>query len=141
NTHGRSAGRPYFSLDGNAPITVDAWARLRAKFTCSVGVSNVWEHPQVAGAERVEGVRQRMKWKYSSLHGSQKPLHLIEIAIHASSEPGDVVWEPFGGLCPAAVCSQRLRRRSYSAEIVPEFYFAAARRLAACSQNARIIPQ
>ncbi len=29
------------------------WAKLRAKFHCSVGVTNVWREPQVSGAERI----------------------------------------------------------------------------------------
>lgn len=70
-----------------------------------------------------------MKWKYRSLHGSQKPVALIRLAIEAGTDPGDVVWEPFGGLCPAALSSAVLDRRCFSAEIVPEFYEAAVRRL------------
>jgi site-specific DNA-methyltransferase (adenine-specific) len=129
NRRGKPTGRPYFSVDGKRPITAAEWARLRAKFSCPVGVTNVWRHPQVAGVERVNGSRQRMKWKYSSLHGSQKPLKLIEIGIATSTENGDVVWEPFGGLCPAAMCSVNLDRVCVSAEIVPEFYLAAVHRL------------
>src|SRR5438445_1918433 len=66
NLHGEASGRPYFSKDGKRPITATEWTRLRAKFACPVGLTNVWRHPQVAGAERVNGTRQRMKWKYSS---------------------------------------------------------------------------
>jgi len=130
NSHGRPEGRPYFSVDGSKPISADEWGRLRAKFACAAGITNVWKHPQVSGAERIGGRRERMKWKYSSLHGSQKPLKLVDIAIHASTDPADVVWEPFGGLCPAAVCARVSRRTSFSAEVIPEFYSAAVRRLA-----------
>jgi site-specific DNA-methyltransferase (adenine-specific) len=70
-----------------------------------------------------------MKWKYRSLHGSQKPMKLIALAIKTCTDAGDVVWEPFGGLCPVAVCSLDLNRQSFSAEIIPEFYAAAVRRL------------
>ena len=130
NKHGRPDGRPYFTSDGKNAISAAEWGLLRAKFECSVGITNVWKHPQVAGLERVAGTRQRMKWKFRSLHGSQKPLRLIDIPIQASTQIGDVVWEPFGGLCPAAVCSLRLKRLCYSAEIIPEFYSAAVHRLA-----------
>ena len=129
NEYGDPEGRPYFSIDCEKPIGFDQWARMRAKFTCEVGITNVWTAPHVGGAERVNGARQATKWKFKSLHGSQKPLHLVEIPIQASTEIGDVVWEPFGGLCPAAVCSLKLARESYSAEIIPEFYEAAVRRL------------
>ena len=71
-----------------------------------------------------------MKYKFRSLHGSQKPLRFIELIIRASTDEGDAVWEPFGGLCPGAVVAFHLRRRYFAAEIVPEFYSAAVERLA-----------
>jgi hypothetical protein len=129
NTHGLAEGRPYFSVDGRAPIAAAMWAKLRAKFHCQIGVTNVWQHPQVAGSERINGERRTMQYKYRCLHGSQKPLKLVEIGIIASTDPGDVVWEPFGGLCPAAICAVTHERVSVSAEIIPEFYSAAAHRL------------
>ena len=130
NEHGDPAGRPYFSLDGKTPISANQWARLRAKFRCDVGITNVWREPQVGGTERIQGVRNGMRYKYSSLHGSQKPLKLIHRIIRASTDKGDVVWEPFGGLCPGAVVSHNLGRIYHAAEIIPEFYAAAVRRLA-----------
>ncbi len=130
NAHGKPEGRPYFSVDGNRPVSPEGWARLRAKFRCEVGVTNVWRAPQVAGSERIQGFREGMKYKFSSLHGSQKPLGFIERCIRSSTDAGDTVWEPFGGLCPGAVASLRLGRRYVGAEIVPEFYAAAVERLA-----------
>ena len=129
NQHGKPEGRPYFSIDGISSIGFDQWKRMRAKFNCAAGVTNVWTTPHVGGAERVSGKRQSQQWKFKSLHGSQKPLRLIKITIQASTEEGDVVWEPFGGLCPAAVCSWQTGRKSYSAEIILEFYEAAIDRL------------
>ena len=130
NEQGDPAGRPYFSIDGKHPISGRKWARLRAKFKCDVGVTNVWREPQVGGSERIQGTRNGMKYKFSSLHGSQKPLKFIELTIRASTDEGDVVWEPFGGLCPGAVVSYYFRRRYHAAEIIPEFYAAAVERLA-----------
>lgn len=130
NANGKPAGRPYFAQNGK-PITAAEWAKLRAKFRCPIGVTNVWRHPQVGGEERVNGSRKAMKWKYRSLHGSQKPLKLMALTIGVSTEEGDVIWEPFGGLCPVAVCAVKMNRISFSAEIIPEFYDAAVKRLAA----------
>ena len=130
NTRGDAEGRPYFSIDGKKAISEVDWAKLRAKFNCEVGVTNVWREPQVGGTERIQGTRNGMKYKFSSLHGSQKPLKFIELAVRASTDEEDVVWEPFGGLCPGAVVSYHLRRRYRGAEIVPEFYAAAVERLA-----------
>jgi site-specific DNA-methyltransferase (adenine-specific) len=123
NEHGKPEGRPYFSVDGVRPIPGAEWEKLRAKFDCEVGVTNVWTQPALRGQER-------MKEKYRSLHNNQKPLNFIEIIIRASTETGDVVWEPFGGLCPGAVVSHRLDRRYFGAEVEPAYYLAATERLA-----------
>ncbi len=130
NRHGEPDGRPYFSRDGLRPIAADEWAGLRAKFRCPIGVTNVWSQPQVNGAERIQGERNGMKYKFSSLHGSQKPLRFVKLTIQSCTDEGDMVWEPFGGLCPGAVVSHHLRRKYVAAEIVPEFYRAAIERLA-----------
>lgn len=130
NEHGDPKGRPYFSMDRKRRISGRQWAKLRAKFRCDVGIANVWRQPQVSGSERIQGTRESMKYRFSSLHGSQKPLKLIELTIRASTDKGDVVWEPFGGLCPGAVVSYHLGLRYFSAEIIPEFYAAAVERLA-----------
>jgi len=131
NQHGDPNGRPYFSDDGKRPIAGPQWARLRAKFYCEVGVTNIWRQPQVSGLERIQGSRNGMKYKFRSLHGSQKPLNFITLAVQATTDRGDVVWEPFGGLCPGAVVCRRAGRRYRGAEILPEFFVAAAERLAA----------
>ncbi len=124
NDHGAATGRPYFSIDGRRSIGTAQWRRLRAKFHCEVGISNVWEEPPVRGPERVKGFDMK------ALHRNQKPLRLVELAIRASTDEGDVVWEPFGGLCPAAVAAHALRRRCVSAELDAAFFRAAAERLA-----------
>ena len=129
NENGHPAGRPYFSENGIHPITEYEWGRKRAKFHCSVGVTNVWSHVHVGGSERINGERQSMRRKFKSLHGSQKPLALIDTIITACTDSGDQIWEPFGGLCPTAICARLSGRKSVSAEIVPEFYRAAVKRL------------
>ena len=131
NAHGDPEGRPYFSVDGKSSLSAGKWTRLRAKFKCELGLTNVWREPQVGGAERIQGTRSGMKYKFRSLHGSQKPLKFIDRIIRASTDKGDAVWEPFGGLCPGAVASHLLERRYNAAEINREFYEAAVKRLAA----------
>jgi len=130
NRFGRPEGRPYFSIDQKQPISGEKWATMRAKFHCEVGITNVWREPQVGGAERIQGTRNGMKYKFRSLHGSQKPLRLTDLIIRASTDERDVVWEPFGGLCPGGVVCYHLGRRYVAAEIVPEFFLAAVERLA-----------
>lgn len=123
NRMGRPQGRPYFSRDGKRPMTGEEWASMRAKFYCEPGISNVWSTPAVRGHERLrdDGV---------CLHMNQKPLKLVERCIAASSDAGDVVWEPFGGLCTVAVAAAVLGRRAFAAEINPSFFGNACERLA-----------
>ena len=122
NEHGDPGGRPYYSLDGTNPATGQEWGLMRAKFHCSAGITNVWREPAVQGAERI---RRGGK----TLHANQKPVRLMERIIEASSDPGDTVWEPFGGLCPGAVAALNTGRKCRSAETNPEYYLAAAERL------------
>lgn len=120
--HGKLTRWPYFSLDGKTLLTAEQWSRLRAKWNHQHGITNVWSEPAVRGIER-------LKDQFKSLHGNQKPLRLIERIIAASSDAGDVVWEPFGGLCTVGIASMRLRRRSYSAELLPSFFDIARIRM------------
>ena len=123
NRNGRPEGKPYFSLNGIRPATAGEWAKMRAKFHCGVGITNVWREPQVRGEERV-------KVAYKSVHMNQKPLRLLEQMIQASSDLNDVVWEPFGGLCSTAIAALNTRRQCYSAEILEDYHRAALDRLA-----------
>ena len=61
---------------------------------------------------------------------NQKPLRLLERIILASSDPGDVVWEPFGGLCSVAIAAVNTGRKCHSAEILPDYFSTARERLA-----------
>ncbi len=123
NKHGNPRGRPYFSIDGKRSVTGKEWERMRSKFRCEHGVTNVWREPAVRGIERV---KNGMK----ALHSNQKPLSLVELTVRMTTDPGDLVWEPFGGLCTAAAASHHLGRRCEAAEINPEFYALAISRSA-----------
>ena len=125
NQHGVPTEWPYFSLDGRASVTAAQWARMRAKWNHVHGLTNVWTEPAMRGTERLKDEQAKI------LHGNQKPLRLIERIIAASSDPGDVVWEPFGGLCSAAVASLRTGRHCHCAEVIVDFYHLAKARLRA----------
>lgn len=120
--YGKRTDRPYFSLDGRTPIAEAEWNGLRAKWNHAHGVSNVWREPAVHGQERV-----RLAQGY--LHANQKPLSLMRRQIAASTDPGDVVWEPFGGLCSASVAAIQLDRSAFAAEINPQYLETAVARL------------
>lgn len=122
NKFGDPTGCPYFSLDGVNPVGYEQWKKMRAKFHCKNGITNVWREGAVRGAERMKNI-------HKCLHMNQKPLRLLEICIEASSDRDDVVWEPFGGLCSASIAAHGLGRRSHAAELNPEYFKIAKRRL------------
>lgn len=122
--HGRPTDRPYFSLDGKTAPSADAWDRMRAKWTHVHALTNVWREPPVHGAERVKALTGT-----GYLHANQKPLALMERQVLAATDPGDTVWEPFGGLCSATVAAVRHGRRAHAAELNPEFFEAAVLRV------------
>lgn len=122
NAYGRPEGRPYFAKPDGSPFSAAEWEGMRAKFHCELGVGNVWHEPAVRGGER-------LKNGTSALHMNQKPLSILEQTIRSTSDPGDVVWEPFGGLCSASVAAIRTGRHAYAAEINPEYFLAATRRI------------
>ena len=121
NLHGDPAGRPFYSLDGGAPVSREQWSRMRPRFDCPHGVTNVWDRGPVRGEERVTASRR-------AVHLNQKPLDLVARIVEASTAPGDVVWEPFGGLFTASLAASRAGRRAYGAEIDPTYFaYGAAR--------------
>jgi len=122
NKFGKLEGRPYFSANGICPLNGEEWSKFRAKFYCKVGVTNVWRVPPLHSKERV-----RIGGK--GCHPNQKPLELMKIILEACSDPGDLVWEPFGGLCTAAIASYKFGRHCLSAEIQRAFYELAVGRL------------
>ncbi|MHB1935926.1 MAG: DNA methyltransferase [Acidobacteriaceae bacterium] len=125
NKHGAAAGRPYFSLDGQQPGTLEQWAAMRSKFDCPHGFTNVWERNALRGSERfkVNGYTGK------AIHLNQKPLDLTTMIIRASSNKGDVVWEPFGGLFTACLAARNSERRAFGAEIDATYFHYAVKRL------------
>jgi DNA modification methylase len=85
------------------------------------GAENVWSFDatnEMRGGERLitgksvhrTGGGDRYYECAEPLHPCQKPLLFAERVILASSRPGDVVFEPFGGTCRIAVANERLAR-------------------------------
>lgn len=122
NQHGKTEGKPYFVLDDEI-VTASKWQRVRAIFNCPYGVYNVWHEKPVRGKERVRGANG----KY--LHPNQKPLTLMERVITASSNPGDVIWDVYGGVMTGAVAAKNTGRTCYTSEPDSEYYKAGLARL------------
>lgn len=79
---------------------------------------NVWSFPRV---------RFRMN-EYEN-HPTQKPEALLSRIIKASSNPDDIVFDPFAGSFTTGAVAKRLGRNSISIDIEPEFYKIGLRRL------------
>lgn len=122
NKHGRTDGRPYFSRNGGRPMNAAEWSNMRSKFHCPHGVTNVWERKALRDEERIKTSTGK------AVHLNQKPLDLMMRTIEASTDPGDVVWEPFGGLFSAALAARRLKRKAYAAEIDPTYFIYGVNR-------------
>lgn len=118
NAHGDPSGKPYFSEDGVRPMSAADWRRFRSKFHCPMGWTNVWDRGALHGRERIKV--QELSGR--AAHLNQKPLDLMRLIIGASSDQGDVIWEPFGGLFSASLAAKELGRRAYSAELDSTYF-------------------
>ncbi len=79
---------------------------------------NVWEIPRV---------RYRMA-EYEK-HPSQKPETLLERIIKASSNPGDIVLDPFAGTFTTSAVAKKLGRKSIGIEAQEEYIKIGLRRV------------
>lgn len=79
---------------------------------------NLWEMPVTPRGERALGK-----------HPSQKPLALVERLVELTTEPDDLVLDPFGGAGTLALAAERLRRRWILVESVGEYATLARARL------------
>jgi SAM-dependent methyltransferase len=135
NAHGQPSGWPYYSLDGERPVTAKEWDALRYRWRHAHGVTNVWSRRPLHDEERLKGTLRRAAPRVykptpaSSAHLNQKPLEFMARLITAVTDPGDVVWEPFGGLCSASVAAVALGRRAFAAETDRTFADLAEERL------------
>lgn len=137
NTYGDPAGAPYYVVSGHHPVTAGEWAALRHVWSHRHGVTNVWAEPPLNGSERYKGngvrsaPRVHRPGRNATVHLNQKPVEFMRRIIEAVTAPGDVVWEPFGGLCTATVAAVETGRRGYAAETVEHFADLATERLTA----------
>jgi site-specific DNA-methyltransferase (adenine-specific) len=135
NAQGARASWPYYSLDGDSPVTAAEWDALRYSWRHAHGLTNVWRQAPLHGGERVKGTMRRAAPRVyspnglSSAHLNQKPLDLMRRIIEAATDTDDVVWEPFGGLASASVAAVELGRLACVAETDGAFAELAARRL------------
>ena len=67
----------------------------------------------------------------STGYPTQKPLALLERIVSASSNPGDLVFDPFMGSGTTLVAAKRLRRRYGGCDVSPDAVAATRDRLEA----------
>lgn len=133
--HGHGTGRPYFSLDGERSVTAEEWDALRYTWNHAHGLTNVWQRASLHDSERFKGSMLRSAPRVhnptaaSAAHLNQKPLDFMLRQVAATTNPGGVVWEPFGGLASASVAAVQLGRRAYVAELQKQFQDIAEQRL------------
>lgn len=124
NLHGDAEGKPYFSVDGNKPLSADGWRKMRSSFKCPLGVTNARDCPTVQGSAR-------LKVSGQTGHMNQKPECLFERLIESSAGQDGTIWEPFGGTCTGAAVCAKTNRQCFSAEINRSFYDIAVKRIRA----------
>jgi DNA modification methylase len=90
-----------------------------------------WRHEpciylKKAGARKKQEDRtQTTVWEVkkptSSIHPTQKPVELFEIAVRNHTEQGELVYEPFAGSGTTIIAAENLSRRCYAMEISPKY--------------------
>jgi DNA modification methylase len=118
NKNGDENGLPYFSLDEKKSLNAGEWSKMRSKFNCPHGYTNVWDRPSLKGKERLKIPTKDSK----AAHLNQKPLDLMSLIIESSTDVGDVVWEPFGGLFSASLAAKNLKRLAFASEIDADYF-------------------
>jgi site-specific DNA-methyltransferase (adenine-specific) len=79
---------------------------------------------------------------YKGKHPAEKPLEMLEHAIEATTMPGDIVLDCFGGSGSTALAALRLKRRAVAMEIEPAWAAQIASRVEAfCEQEADYQPE
>ena len=97
----------------------DVWTRGAPTFNASSDAVSVWREQSTGPASML--TRERLRYGdpvaaksadrpdiAAPLHPCQKPLAFSDRIVRASSRPGDLVLEPFGGTCRVAVAIERM---------------------------------
>ena len=90
--------------------------------------------PQPYNTKKVPGnvwdfSRVRFKMDEYENHPTQKPQALLERVIKASSNPEDIVFDPFGGSFTTSRVAKDLKRKSISIDVNDEYFKIGIRRL------------
>ena len=97
---------------------IDYRKRVPTQYSSRKVPGNVWEFPRV---------RYRMD-EYEK-HPTQKPVALLERIVRASSNPGDLVLDPFAGTFTTCFVAKKLGRQSIGIEIEEDYVKIGLRRI------------
>lgn len=81
-------------------------------------MKDVWTMPSITRDEKRFGK-----------HPTQKPVHLVDRCLRASTNPGDLVFDPFSGSATTGVAALAIGRRFLGCEREPQFIEIAVQRL------------
>jgi site-specific DNA-methyltransferase (adenine-specific)/modification methylase len=84
---------------------------------------DVWNFPVVQGLERIKSADKK------ALHPTQKPLELVKRTIIASTNVGDIIYDPFMGSGTTAVAAKMLERDFIGTELNEKYITAARARI------------
>ncbi|MBT9167713.1 MAG: Modification methylase DpnIIB [Syntrophomonadaceae bacterium] len=119
-----------FQNVGFKVVSCCIWVKNRATFERS---DYHWRHELCLYGWKQSGKhnwygdrRQTTVWEYdnpsrSESHPTMKPIPLLATPIQNSTQPGDVVLDPFGGSGSTLICCEQLNRTCYMIELDPKF--------------------
>ncbi len=87
-------------------------------------MKTVWTIPVPNGNEKIFGK-----------HPTQKPLHLFERILLASTKEGDLIFDPFSGSSTTGVVAIKLNRFFIGCEIEEEYISLSIKRLKKCIED------
>jgi DNA modification methylase len=90
----------------------------------------IWEMSRVCGT-----FKERIKDADGSSHPCQMPLDVLRRIVKASSNPGDLVADPFSGTGTTPYAAQELGRDFFACEQSPKYYGITAERLGLVDHN------
>ena len=112
-----------FDREGRIHFPKDKSGRLRRKSFADelkgMPIQNIWDDIQQIGSHSGERVG----------YPTQKPLALLRRIISASSNPGDVVLDPFAGCATACIAAEQLGREWIGIDISPKAAELVQRRM------------
>ena len=122
--------------DGRNTPSKDQYEKLRRALIATGRISSMPSYEDVIRPFVIDGSKEFTDvWTFPSVrpyrgkHPAEKPIAMLEHAIEATTFPGDIVLDCFGGGGSTALAALGLKRRCVMMEIVPQWIAEIARRI------------